>query len=95
MTALHSMTAKALGKEITRRQEKQSQAAEALFDAADRPRETLREICARLGEDHTLVTTWKARRLSLLDADSEARRRYGPNAVSHDAHWPFFLAQVK
>lgn len=89
--AFPKLGARALGKELERRNAARHVAADVIFAAAASGYERFSEIVARLGAAHPVVQAHKA--ASELEAEvlAECRRRYGA-AVTFDSQWPTFLA---
>lgn len=87
MTDFTKLTTAALATKLEAAQLATAKAAQRVYDLAANDRERFSQICGRLGNNHTVVAAWRASIIKTTDLESECRRRYGPDAVSHPAHW--------
>ena len=87
MTKLTNLTPSQLAGRLEAAQKATSKAADGVFALALHSNERFAQICNRLGYDHSAVEAWRAALARTLDLENECGRRFGPNAVSHPAHW--------
>jgi hypothetical protein len=92
---LTKMTPARLGREIEARQRARLAAVDAVYALAWHGLERFSDVVDRIGRDHHAVVAVQKASAHCAEAEQEAERRYGREAVPFRSNWPSFLANQR